>query len=496
MSSLSIKGILKGSFWVILASVVTRLAGFIVLPILARLLGPADLGLYNLVQNTLQTGDGLSRLGADAAMHRNGAQYQTIGTEAVGRLFGVGACLTIGAGSLIALCLWAARKAISTDWLGEPNVEPWLGLTALIIVLTSFGNPSWFYLLALQAFRTYSLRTSAVTIVGSTATLYLAWYFGLAGAFWALGLTALLQAVFGWWLTLPILREKGIRLHCDQFVAETRAIFNLGLPFYASNFLASFVALPLLGYVSRAGGLEQLGYLRVAQSLSQFISFLPTALAPVLVSNLSASLAADVQGYQQLKSLHLRTLWVSILILSVTICFSLEGLIPMLFGSSYAEAILLSRLTVWITAVSSLSAMLSQYVISSGKTRVIAVIQTVGLFITVLTALMLIPLYSSRGLLLAQTLAAIYTLLAYIKPALSDLERADRQPLSLLIGLSLSLVALTFVLPMLIENAKLKLGVSLLVIGVTAALSVSRAFTVKEKKLVITKIKAILHGLP
>jgi O-antigen/teichoic acid export membrane protein len=168
----------------------------------------------------------------------------------------------------------------------------------------------------------------------------------------------------------------------------------------------------------------------------------------------------------------------------------------MLFGSSYAEAILLSRLTVWITAVSSLSAMLSQYVISSGKTRVIAVIQTVGLFITVLTALMLIPLYSSRGLLLAQTLAAIYTLLAYIKPALSDLERADRQPLSLLIGLSLSLVALTFVLPMLIENAKLKLGVSLLVIGVTAALSVSRAFTVKEKKLVITKIKAILHGLP
>ncbi len=484
MSPTSLKIIIKGSFWVVLAAVITRFAGFVALPILARLLGPAGLGLYNLVQNTVQTGDGLSRLGADAAMHRNGSQYQTIGSEVVGRLFGVGASLIISAGSVIAICLWLGREAISHNWLGESRVEPWLGLTAIIIVLTTVSNPPWLYLVALHDFRTYSLRTSVVSIIGAILTISLAWFFGLSGAIWGLGLTALIQAVWGWWLTLPVLKEKGIQLRCDKFLSETRDILSFGLPFYASNFLSSFVALPLLGYVSRTGGIEQLGYLRVAQSLSQFISFLPTAIAPVLISNLSASFAAHTTDYRKLKSLHLRSLWTVILILSVTICFSLEILITILYGSTYTEAILLSRLTIWITAVQGLSGMFTQYVLSSGKTRIIAVIQIIGLFITVTSALILIPLYSSIGLLIAQSLGAVLILLLYARPALADLEIADTKRLWYLAGLSFALVTATFFLPQFLNNIWVMLTALLLVAVTTTAGSLVIALTLEEKSLV------------
>jgi O-antigen/teichoic acid export membrane protein len=481
MSSHSLKGFLKGSFWVALAKIVTRLAGSIVLPILAWLLEPAALGLYSLVQRTVQTGDNLSRLGIDAAMHRNGAQYQTIGTEAVGRLFGVGACLITCTGGAIALTLWLFREAIALNWLGEPSVEPWLGLTAIFIVLTAIGSPSWFYLLALGAFRAHSLRISVATIAGTAATVALAWSFGLAGALWGLGVTALIQTIWGWWLTLPILREKGIQLRCDRFITEARGILSFGLPFYAGNFLSSFVALPLLGYVSQVGGIEQLGYLRVAQSLSQLISFLPTSIGPVLISNLSANLVADAEGYQQLKSLHLRSLWVFILIISVATCFSLEFLIPRLFGSSYTEAILLSRITIWITAVRSLSGMLSQYVISAGKTRIIAAIQTGGLIITVLSALVLIPRYSSLGLLLAQGLAAILILLAYVKPALGDLDVADNKSLWFLATLSFILVTVTFTFSTFINDIWLTLIYSVCTSITAAITSISVAFTASER---------------
>lgn len=492
MSLLSLNEFFKGSFWVVLATVVTRFSGLITLPLLARLLGPEDLGLYSLVQNAVQTGDGLGRLGADAAMHRNGSQYETIGSEAVGRLFGVGACLVISAGSVIAICLWLARKALALNWLGESRVEPWLGLAALIIVLTAISNPPWFYLVALQAFRTYSLRTSVVSIAGAILTLSLACFFGLAGALWGLGLTALIQAVWGWWLTLPVLQQKGIQLRCDQFFSEARTILSFGLPFYASNFLASFVALPLLGYVSRFGGIEQLGYLRVAQSLSQLISFLPTAIAPVLISNLSANLAADVKGYQRLKSLHLRTLWVCIVVLSVTIYFSVNGLILTLFGASYANAVLISRLTILLAAISSLAGILGQYVTSYGNTGLIAVIQTIGLSITIMTALPLIKFYSALGLLIAQTLGATFTLIAYVKPALEDLDQSDKGYIWFLAGMSFSLLATSFLLPVLLKNTLSLLVISLLSICVTIATSLSKAFSVKERALVSLTFKQAL----
>ncbi len=489
MSSLSLKEFFKGSFWVVLANIITRFSGFVTLPVLARLLGPADLGLYSLVQNTVQTGDGLGRLGVDAAMHRNGSQYETIGSKAVGRLFGVGACLMIGAGGLIAICVWVARKAIALNWLGEPQVEPWLGLTALIIVLTTVSNPPWVYLVALHAFRTYSLRASVVSIAGAILTLSLAWFLGLAGALWGLGLTALIQAFWGWWLTLPVLHEKEIRLRCDRFFSETRTILSFGLPFYFSNFLASFIALPLLGYVSRTGGIEQLGYLRVAQSLSQFITFLPTAIAPVLISSLSANLAADVQGYQRLKSLHLRILWVCILVFSITVCFSLDALIPKLFGSTYVDAVLLSRITIWMAAITSMAGIFSQYVISSGNTGLIAVIQTIGLLITLLVALTLIPTYSSLGLLIAQISGAAFTLVAYAKPALKDIEQSNRIHLWCLAGLSINLLAITFLVPFFIDNSWLLLGGSLLIISVTLAALCFQVFTIQERVLVLSAFK-------
>ena len=484
--------LLKSSFWVALSSIVTRLSGLIVLPILARQLDPTGLGLYNLVQNTVQTSDSLSRVGADVAMHRNGAQYQVLGHKAIGRLFGVGACLTIVTAGLIASSLWFYKTEIASIWLGEPRIEPWLGLIAFITIVTAIGNPSWFYMVALQAFRAYSIRTSAIAIFGAIATIILTWQFGLAGTLWGLGLTALIQAILGWWLILPILKEKGIYLRFDRFIPEARSILSFGLPFYASNFLGSFIALPLLGYVSRTGGIEQLGYLRVAQSLSQLVSFLPTAIAPVVISTLSASLAADAAEYRQVKSIHLRTLWLLILLLSTITCFSLEFLIPTLFGTNYREAILLSRLTIWITAMSSISGILSQYVISTGQTRTIALIQTIALVINVALAIWLIPNYSSIGLLAAQGIAALFTTIAYVRPALFDIASTHKPQLIWLAILSIGLAAVTFVSAFSPNMSLVAVAVSLLAACIMLFVLSLTTFTLKERSVFVAAIRKIL----
>lgn len=481
MTSSSIKKLTEGGLWLILTNVITRLLGLISLPILARLLGPTDLGMYNLIQNVIQTADGLSRLGIDAAMHRYGAQYESTGGYSVGRLFGVGSCLMILSSGFVSICLLFLRQIVSQNLLGEIRIEPWIGLASFTIFITATGNPSWIYLVALQAFKVYSLRTSIVTILGAIVTLILTWKFGLTGSLWSFVIISIAQNFYGWWLTIPVLSKYGIQLHFDHFIPEVIKILKFGLPFYASNFLSSFVGLPLLGYVSKSGGIEQLGYLRVAQSLSQFVSFLPTAIAPVLISSLSASLAGDTKDYQNLKSLHLRVLWSILLFTSVAISFNLDWIVGLLFGTTYQNAIILSRLTIWITAISSLAGMMGQYVTSIGNTRAIAIIQVTSLALTVVIAMLLIPKYSSVGLLVAQAISGCFTLIAYVRPALSDINKSDYKYLWLLTFTSVNLFVISFLTSFINFNILINVILSFVFLGMTSVLSLLGCFTKAER---------------
>jgi O-antigen/teichoic acid export membrane protein len=492
MSSFSFKNLLKGSFWIVLASTITRLIGFVLLPILARILTPEGLGLYNLVQNTIQTGDNLSRIGVDVAMHRNGSQYASNGAEVTGRLFGVGAALMVGVSSLLAFLLCLNQSFIAKVWLNQPRIEPWLVLVALTIFISTLSNPPWLYLVALHSFRLHSIRTSLISILGALITLILALSFGLSGAIGGLAVTAVIQVVLGWGMAVKILKEHHIKLRLDNFISQSRSIFAFGLPFYASNFFSAFVALPLLGYVSRMGGLEQLGFLRVAQSLSQLVSFLPGAIAPVLISTLSANLLSDPDEYQKIKSLHLRSLWTIMILFSSIACLSLDYLVPILYGASYTQAILLSRLTIWITLIGSLSGILNQYVVSAGKMRSLMVVQTVGLAINTVLAFLLIPSWNSIGLLIAQFFSTIFTAVAYIRPALMDINVFDKKRLLLLLLLNITLIIISFGLPLIIINNQLTLFVNIFCLFFTVSFITSKIFTAEEKTIVLSTIRAKL----
>ncbi len=492
MQKISLKSFLKGSFWVFLGTISVRLSGLIVLPFLARSLNPSGLGIYNLLYNTISTADSLSRMGIDAAMGRNGAQHEKLGKEAIGRLFGVGGALISVVGVLISIFSWLFRNTLANEWLHEAAIEQWMGIISLTIFIASLSIPTWSYLLALQDFRAYSLRTIVVSGLGALAALNLTWKFGLAGAVWSLPFTAFLQFIVGWKITLPALHHYKIKLRFDHFIPESISILKFGLPFYAANFLSSFVALPLLGYVSKSGGIEQIGYLRVAQSLSQFVSFLPAAIAPVLVSSLSASLVGDSKDHQRLKSLHLRVLWSVILFTSLVISFNLDWIVGLLFGASYQQAIILSRLTIWITAISSLAGMLSQYVLSLGNTRAIAIIQTTSLILMVLIAMILIPQYNSLGLLIAQGVSVFFTLIVYVKPALADMDTSEHKYLWLLTFESATLFVLSF-LPSIIRSStfiNVTLSLVFLVMGLT--LTLSGCFTAQERLSAYSLLKNLI----
>jgi O-antigen/teichoic acid export membrane protein len=419
--------LIKAGTWLTVANVVSKLATSMTLPVLARLLGPTALGIYSLVFTMAQTGQSISSLGAEVVMHRNGAQYKSIGSDAVGRLFGVGMTLVCLTSLICGAMVWLFRSTLSEHWLGRPELAGWLGAAALLIALQPLGNVPLLFLVSLQEFRSYALRSSLGLVFTSAITALMAWKFGLKGAVIGLIVGALGQTLWSFIIVRPALKERAIRLRLDHFWQEARALLRLGLPYYYGNtLLGALVVLPVMGLVGKYAGLSELGYLRVAQSMATIIGFIPTAIAPAALSYLSASLADDLKSFQRLRIIHLRSVWTLLLISTCPVCLMLPSIIRFLFGTSYNETYRLAWISLWLSLLVGIIQILVQYLLVSGKTIKIAWICTIGVACFVLASVFLVPRYHAIGFLLAQVIAQGVSLPFVFYPVVKELSREER----------------------------------------------------------------------
>ena len=396
------------------------------LPLLARLLGPASLGIYSIVFATAQTGQTISTLGAEVVMQRNGAQHKSLGAEAVGRLFGVGISIICVASFVCGALVWFFRAFLADHWLGQPNLARWLGAAALLIVLQPLGWVPLIFLASLQEFRAYALRSALGVVFGSAVTVVLAWKYGVKGAVLGMLAAALAQILWSYVIVRPSLRALSIRLRFDHFWQETRAILRLGFPYYYGNTLiGTVIALPVMGLIGRYGGLSELGYLRVAQSMAAIIGFIPAAIAPAALSYLSASLADDLGAYQRLRIVHLRSVWTILLVLTVPVCLLLPWIIKVLFGAGYAQALRLAWISLWLSVLIGVIAVLVQYLLVLGQTVRIAWICTLSNGAFLGASLFLVPRYHALGFLIAQLIGQIVSLPFVSVRAIADLSSPE-----------------------------------------------------------------------
>jgi O-antigen/teichoic acid export membrane protein len=420
------RSLIKGGTWLTVASMISKLAGMLSLPVVARLVGPAALGIFSIVFSLAQTGQGVCGLGAEVVIHRNGAQYKTRGVEATGRLFGVGLTLVLATSVTAACLVWIFRSFLAEHWLAQPAIAPWLGPAALLIVLQPLGTLPLVFLASLQEFRAYAIRSSTGIVLGTIAIVLLAWKFGLRGAIAGLIFSAVIQIFVSYVIVRPVLRLKGIGLRLDHYWSEGVAILKLGLPYYYANtLLGSLVALPILGLVSRYGGLGQVGFLRVSQSMAAVIGFLPAAVAPAAISFLSASLAETDKAYEQLKLAHLRGVWTLLLVLTCPACMLLPAITRLLFGPGYEGTYVLSWIALWLALLVGVGSALVQYLLVTRKTVRLALFSTMGVILFVASALFLVPRYGAVGFLVAQFIGQLSATPFIAYPAIADLESAD-----------------------------------------------------------------------
>ena len=374
---------------------VGRVLGFASNLLLSRLLGPSELGLFNLVTTTVQTSDTLARCGGDYALNFElGGQPDAMNTDTGAEL----------ARALAQLCslMTALICAGFVIWVGcfqglfptDVTVRQRFALTVLLLLMIFFEGISasaWELLLASHRTAPLALRQGLFFPLRLALAAAGALFSGVLGAMAGWVLASLVQA---FWLK-TLLGNLWMPFQIVPFLgANIRRLLKRGLPFYASNLLASIIFYPLLLRVADGSGLAEIGYLRVGQILQQLFAFVPATLVPVLFLKLRGQ--SSFAGQVLVTERPLRVIWFLLLEALLLYCAVDHYLILLLFGSGFASALLPTRVLLVTALCECLSQLIVQPILAAGNIRLYGLWQNGSAVIAAILGWLWIP---SAGLI-------------------------------------------------------------------------------------------------
>jgi len=368
--------------------------------ITARMLGPHDRGLYQLLTLLPITLSNFVKLGIPQAnvyfMRRRGASGSDVASHSLWLAFGLGGGL--------ALACYLARGWLLAHFLkGAPPIT-----VIPVLVLLPFVLLQGFFSAVLQAeerFREYNFQQVAPTLLGLVGmAIALVWLrTGLAGAIVIQTLVVVGVTV---WLALRVHRTSPLRLTWRPDLARDMMTFGSKsylqtlastLHFRIDQYMIGFLLDPV-----------QVGFYAVATNLALLLLRISDATGTVLYPRLAA--AGERDAHAQTSAVCRHTLFITVL---VALGYELFGglAIRLLFGERYAAAVLPMRLMLPGIVMISLYLILTRNFTSRNRQEVNIVAAGAALAINVGLNWVLIPRWGIAG-------AAVSTAVSYSTAAL------------------------------------------------------------------------------
>jgi len=429
--------------WLHLASGagIGRMFGFVSNLLLSRWLGPADLGLFNLVTTTVQTGDTIVRCGGDYALNFElGGQPEVMDRESAAHLARALSqlCTLTTALFCIGTAIWvcSGQGLFPVDLTANHRFS----LTILLLLMIACEGTSasaWEVLLVSQRTGYFALRQGLFFPLRLLSAAACSLYAGVLGAMAGWTFIAFLQCL---WLkrTLGDL-WKPLTLW-PLLASSLTTLLKRGLPFYGANLLASIIFYPLLLKLASGSGLAEIGYLRAGQILQQLFAFFPATLVPVLFLKLRSESTFAKQVISLEKPL--RMIWFLLLEFLLLYCMFEQTIIVWLFGPDFSSASLPTRLLLITALFECLSQLAVQPLLAAGYTRVYGLWQNGAAVSSAILGWLWIPKAGIAAYLIVRLLYYIIPLIGFGLPMVQLLKNPQKILLLTLASASLLLISL------------------------------------------------------
>lgn len=373
--------------WIILARAFSFLVSFFMIAIVARYLGPENLGKLSYAQSFVSIFSIFASLGIDLIVYRDivarpREENQIIGTAIFAKLiFGL---------------LTFAVTIISAIFINTDQILILLiGIISLNFIFQPFSTVT--HIFNARVLSKYSSYGSiAITILLPTLKLLII-FFDKGILFFAgvIALESLLYSIINVAIYRLVLKESpsSWKLHpaiFKQLFKDSWPLMLAGFSGYIYSRIDQVMIQHFIDYTS-------VGLYEIAVRLTEPLSFLPAIIIGSLFPAVVNAKKINPQLYnKRLKSLTILCLSISFLLV-LTMFLLAPLIISILFGDKYTESIKILRIYAWTNLGAVTMSLIYNYFITENKTKAFLFFTVTGASINVLVNLILIPKLGISG---------------------------------------------------------------------------------------------------
>lgn len=321
--------------WVLISSVVTLLIGFLLRVVLARWLGAADLGLYQMVLTVQGIAMLVATLGIPAALIKYVAEYKD-NKEKLTQTVSSGLLSSILFGILVGILLYALSGTLA-GLFDMPELAHLLKILAFALPFTSLLEALLGLFNGLREMKTYAylmILRSLLMILFIITFVRLG--FGVEGAVLGIALSVIGGCVFGLYRS-----RRFVHLNLQGFIQNIKKLVSFGSQMFGANAMGltlAYTDIILIGYFLAA---KDVGYYSVAVSLSMFFLIVPQAIQRITYPTTSEYWSKN--NYQALQTMLDKSMKYSaciLLPLGLGVGFFVKEIITTIFGGEFIYAVL------------------------------------------------------------------------------------------------------------------------------------------------------------
>ena len=267
---------------------------------LAILLGPAGIGINNLLQSTLKFVEQLTNFGLKASAVKSISEHNANqDTQKVSIIIIVVKRLVWITGLLGTLVTIFLSNWLSKITFGNTNYTLAFVWIAVSLLLNQLSSGQLAVLQGLRRIQHLAKANLSGAFLGLILTLPLYYFWGIDGIVPGIIVTAFVNMFVSWFFSNKVKYEK-VKVDRQTTIIEGKIILNLGFFLSLSSLISTGASYLLRIYISNTGGLEQVGLFTAGFAIvGSYVGLVFTAMGTDYFPKL-ASLARDNEKSRQL----------------------------------------------------------------------------------------------------------------------------------------------------------------------------------------------------
>ncbi|HEX3799013.1 MAG TPA: oligosaccharide flippase family protein [Verrucomicrobiae bacterium] len=360
--------LVRGAFWSVAGTMVSRALGLLASIALARILGRTAFGELGTIQSTAGLFGIFAGLGLGITATKYVAELRDTHEQRCGRV--IGFCLTtaMAGGTAAGLGLLIFAKWLAAHTLAAPQLAGALRWSALLVLLSTVQGAYQGALAGFEAFK----GTASISFYSGLLSVPLivvgGWLAGVEGAVGGLILQALAACVLSHAMLRKEMARARIPLSFAVHMAEWRLLWRFTVPAFLSGMAAtpaSWFSRTLL--VNQPGGYPEMAMVSAANQWMNLLTFIPYMLGSVLVpvfANLHAT--GKQKEFRRLLgyNLVLNASVTSALALPIMLC---APIILGFYGPGFRDGVMIFWISMIVAIITAVNNLFSRAMQSAGK---------------------------------------------------------------------------------------------------------------------------------